>query len=364
MKRCADVTNKDAESVWDRLSRENKPVVIYGTGNGADKIIDALKVRGITPDAVFASSGFVRDRTFRSLKVESFESVTERLGEDINVLLAFGTTRSEVIENIDRVAARTNLFIPEVPLYGEGIFDRAYLEAHESEIARARALFEGESQKLFDDAVMFRLTAKREFLARCQEPRETYLELSEIKKIETVCDLGAFRGDTLEIFAALPDVKTVVCLEPDPKSFIKLCEKANSIPDKEVIPLCLAASDRCDVAPYSASGSRGAGEMGKNKRAKIKEITLSTLDKALTDARVGKVDLIKLDVEGDELPALKGAASTISSSHPALAVSLYHRTEDFFTLPLYLHETYPYLTNFTLKRPPCLPMWDLMLIAW
>ena len=44
-------------SLWDRLAESKKPIVIYGTGNGADKIIDALERYGVKPAAVFASDG-------------------------------------------------------------------------------------------------------------------------------------------------------------------------------------------------------------------------------------------------------------------------------------------------------------------
>ena len=46
------------------LSEGSRPIVLYGTGNGADKVIEYLSSLGRLPDAVFASDGFVRRRTF------------------------------------------------------------------------------------------------------------------------------------------------------------------------------------------------------------------------------------------------------------------------------------------------------------
>lgn len=48
------------------------------------------------------------------------------------------------------------------------------------------------------------------------------------------------------------------------------------------------------------------------------------------------VTFIKLDVEGSELEALKGAEKTIKQYRPKLAVSLYHKPKDIVTLPIFI----------------------------
>ena len=286
--------------------------------------------------------------------------MTGRLGFDINVLLCFGTSRPEVTKLIESVSEECSLFIPEVPLYGGALFDKEYLINNESSLLKARELFDSASKRLFDDAVAFRMTGKYEYLSRTEETLTAYLRLAKEKKLETVVDLGAYTGDTLEVFASLPDVKRISAVEPDPKSFSKLKESAERYSDIEVSAYNFAASDENKEVSYSASGSRGAGHQGKNRRAESRTVSERTLDSLNLD----KVDLIKFDVEGDEQKALNGAADTIERCRPALAVSLYHRTEDIFALPLYLKEQYPYLTHFSLTRPKCIPLWDLLLIAY
>lgn len=54
-----------------------------------------------------------------------------------------------------------------------------------------------------------------------------------------------------------------------------------------------------------------------------------------------RVDFIKLDIEGAELEALQGAALTIARWKPRMAISAYHKPEDFWTLQQYIKSLRP-----------------------
>jgi len=63
------------------------------------------------------------------------------------------------------------------------------------------------------------------------------------------------------------------------------------------------------------------------------DLPLRTID----SLDLGRIDFIKMDIEGSELAALKGGEQTIRTHRPQLAISLYHRPVDFFTIPLWLN---------------------------
>ncbi len=348
------------DTLWERLRNDPRPIILYGTGNGADKIIDQLARIGRTPDGVFASSGFVRSRTFRGMPVEPYEDILARFGEDIVILISFGSTLPDVIDRMYALAARHDTVLPDVPLIGGEVFTYDYYLAHKKEIADTVALLADEqSRLLFADMLLYRLTGKLIHLTRTEEAGASLSALADTAKIRTALDGGAFKGDTAEMIRrACPNITEIIAVEADARTVKKLTDYAETT-GGVVRPVHAALWDTPDMLTYSASASRGAGADGTNKRAKTVEVPADTVDRI---AGGMSVDLIKLDVEGAEARALAGAHGVISRDKPVLAVSLYHRTEDLFALPLSISTKYDGY-RFYLRRVPCVPAWDLMLYA-
>ena len=48
------------KTLWERLQSESRPIVLYGMGDGAEKIFSVCKERGIPVSGVMASDAFVR----------------------------------------------------------------------------------------------------------------------------------------------------------------------------------------------------------------------------------------------------------------------------------------------------------------
>jgi hypothetical protein len=54
------------------------------------------------------------------------------------------------------------------------------------------------------------------------------------------------------------------------------------------------------------------------------EIECTTLDDLISELRLPQLDLIKMDIEGSEIEALKGAVNTLTTLKPHLAIASYH----------------------------------------
>ncbi len=348
-------------SFWDSLPRREKPVVLYGTGNGADKILDLLEARGIDADGVFASDGFVRDRCFRGMKVMSYSDAVRCFGNDMTVLMAFGSNRPEVIQTAELLDEKHDLIIPEVPLYGGCLFDYShFLDVYDRIERLSDSLADETSRAILYDLVNFRLTGKLKYLRRTQSLSDSMKELIHTDEIRSCFDGGAYKGDTLRgMMDSFPHLTQVYCVEPDPASFRQLKEFSESRKNIIINLHNVVLSDARGSVGFSSSAGRGAGVRSTSRRASSVTIAADTVDSILDGS---SVDYIKLDVEGDEADALRGASDTIRSFRPCLSVSVYHRTDDFLSIPDLIRTLYPgYRLYF--RRQNCIPMWDLDLFA-
>ena len=67
--------------MWEKLKATGKPILLYGMGDGAEKIAAELKKREIPIAGVFASEGFTRGQEFAGFSVTDYRSARERYGE-------------------------------------------------------------------------------------------------------------------------------------------------------------------------------------------------------------------------------------------------------------------------------------------
>lgn len=61
-------------------------------------------------------------------------------------------------------------------------------------------------------------------------------------------------------------------------------------------------------------------------------VTTDTIDAMIKRSGLGRLDFVKMDIEGAELEALKGAEASIRSNRPKLAISIYHKLEHFWEI--------------------------------
>ena len=361
------------EDLWDYLKSTDKPITLYGMGNGADKIIAALDERKIPFAEVFASDGFVRGHAFHGRTVLTYSAVKEKYGAgNFIVLLSFATALPDVIERIEAIAAECELYAPDIPVVlneaatDAECFDLPYFHAHMDEIDRTHALLSDDrSRALFSDMLSYRLTGRIPYLLRETDEKDTvYRELLKAERFLRYADLGAYNGDTVrEILPYAPHLAEAYCMEPDPRNFRKLSEYAASETRCRVIPLNYAAHNKQETLLFEVSGNRNATlKSGNPSCKKHKEIAAASLSHLLKEFGDPKMDYIKFDVEGAEQEAIEGCLPVIMRDRPALLVSLYHRREDLFALPLYLSSVLEGY-DFYLRRFRYIPAWDLNLYA-
>lgn len=346
--------------LWHTLANETRDIWLYGMGNGADKILAVLAKRDIPVKGVFASDGFVRGQVFHGMPVRSFSEVSALYPPDgCVVLLSFGSARPDVLALIENVAKRYPLFVPDVPVCGEELFDRSYFLTHKDKLAAAREILaDEESKALFDLALAYKITGRLDLLHAAVSLADAAHKILAPSTVRHMVDLGAYNGDTVREMMEIAPLATVIAVEPDRRNFKKLAAWAESVSAPAVTCHHVAISDKIGVAAFDASGNRNAG-LATGRESPATAVNTATVDALVGDA---PVDYVKYDVEGMEAAALRGSRVTLRREAPRLKVACYHRSEDLFTLPLLLKELAP-LHDVYLVRAHSLPLWDLDLLA-
>ncbi len=335
--------------LWKRLKETDKPIVLYGMGNGADRILDVMEERGIRASGVFASDDFVRYQSFRGFTVERYDELKERFG-DMIILLSFGTHRPEVMARIRSLMKEQEVYAPDVPVAGDTLFDESFLNLHRSEFEKVyQSLADQQSKAVFENVIRSKLTGEIEPLFACETAPEEAWSLLELGEQESYLDLGAYTGDTVERFLHYTGGKYhhIWAVEPDVKNYKKLLKNTDGL---KIDCLNCCADEKSGKRFYAMDGGRKSHALQEQGR----EISAKTVDEILAGE---VVSLIKMDVEGMEAAALRGAAETIRRCKPSMQISAYHRSEDLFALPLLVEKISPgasvYLRHFS-----CLPSWD------
>src|SRR5207237_2654852 len=114
-----------------------------------------------------------------------------------------------------------------------------------------------------------------------------------------------------------------------------------------------AADDRLTITCDGPSSQvRDTAETAKGYATTTGYVLTETIDDRVASDGLTPVTFIKMDIEGAELNALKGAEKTLRLWKPQLAISVYHRLEHFWQVPNFinsLHLDYRfYLDHFTM----------------
>lgn len=341
---------KETISLWNKLEDTEKPIVLYGMGNGADKILDELGRRNISAAGVFASDEFCRGQQFRGFQVVNYAQAKERFAEMV-VLVAFGTQLPEVISRVKRIAEEQELYVPDVPVVGGRVFDSDFLDENIKRFEEAYGMLGDDfSRRTFCDMVDYKISGKPEYLFDCEcSVDSVYSEVLSLTEHEAYVDVGAYTGDTVREFIGYAGgYDYIYAIEPDQKNFAKLLKNTQAY--DRIDCFHLAAHEKQGNLGFSQRAGRNSaccGDCGG-------QVEANSLDSLLSGQRI---TYIKLDVEGQELAVLKGAGQIIRQQKPKLLVSAYHRNEDLFEIPQLLkrlREDY----RVYLRHYPYIPAWD------
>jgi len=199
---------------------------------------------------------------------------------------------------------------------------------------------------MINSIIKFRKYKKKVFYITCKHDIKIFKSIVEgqysipechVEKGDIVLDCGAHIGSFSYI--ASKKASLIFAFEPTPliyhvlKKNIRLWRIKNIILIKKAVYL-----DRrnCDffVDFMRTDGSTLSKERAKIlSQPKLIKVKCISIDNFVKERRLKRVDFIKMDIEGAEIEALKGAKNTIKKFKPRMAIAAYHFQGDKIKIP-------------------------------
>lgn len=166
------------------------------------------------------------------------------------------------------------------------------------------------------------------------EIKQYFVPEFKLNENSIIIDGGAYDGMTAyEFLSSMKGIGKIYSFELDKNNYNKFLSNKKHISKDKIIFENLGLGEKQDIVYYNSlttasrlSNNNNLGEEGK----------IVDLDTYVGINRIDQIDYIKLDIEGEELNALKGARNIISTCRPKMAISLYHRFNDLWELPVFI----------------------------
>ena len=283
---------------------------------------------------------------FAGLPVFTFEEL--KLMKNVSICIATHNWefQKQILELIGKWGERINIYAQGM-VYGPGMYDvdslKILIEKDKDIILKVKEhLADKQSAVIFDNLLKYRQTNDVELLeASFEKDHYQYFPSSEIMEPfenEVFVDAGAYDGGTSVQFVdwSKGNYKHIYAMEPDPLMYHILqgtIELSN-----------LKNIEAVNCGAYSNSGEMHFVEDSETGSSRIaddaeKSVHVISIDEMLHGE---EATYIKMDIEGSEMEALKGAKCTIEKCHPRLAISIYHCEDDLWKIPFYIIENYPW----------------------
>jgi FkbM family methyltransferase len=211
---------------------------------------------------------------------------------------------------------------------------------HSTQLAEAYATLADErSRSEFAGQVAWRCTLDDAYLPSHSAMQDIYFDraVAAFHEDDIIFDCGAFDGDSLRSLLASGDsFRRYYAFEPDATNLRILREYVASLGQElrekiVALPFALGAAD--EAVPFEAGHGVASGRrLGASDRVESRRIDSLGFDPPT---------VIKMDIEGMELDALRGATETLVRDQPVLAIAAYHYCEHLWQIPILIKSIAP-----------------------
>lgn len=271
----------------EEIRRSGKKVVIFGAGYLGKQLLDLFVREGISVDFFCDNDEKKQHTTLAGVEIVSpIELKQKILQNDYIIIISIKYTSDEVKEQLLRFGVSLKKIYKFIDYKGisseKQYFDNNILKFQQNEVFIDGGCFDFETSRLF---------------------------LENMKHLGLYC-------------------KKIYAFEPDNKNF-KRCEQKIKKLAIDNVKLINAGMWSTNTSLHFSEEGTGSSHISKGEAEKFRTISVISLDQYVTE----KITFIKMDIEGAETEALKGAEYILKRDKPKLAICLYHKREDMWEIP-------------------------------
>lgn len=321
-----------------RMQNNGNPIVLYGAGCLGEMTWNFLVRQNIQLDYIALNRSFITAETqFHGLPVIAIEELIET-SVPFNCIVALQYVNDELISSLGNGASEVLVYDPSfIGVNTNQWYTPEFCEENADTLEHLyQNLADDKSKQTLVAFLNQRLSAQRGIYQTIYEPKHYFPDdVVELVADEVFIDCGAYDGDSIGAFMRemahrqLGQPAHVIGYEPDIANYTKLLANTRYITSCECVNKGVWHEDaRLFFQSGQALSSRITDEIVEGEN-----IALTSIDNTLQGR---KATFIKMDVEGAELNALRGAEATIRRYKPLLAISVYHKPEDLLTIPQFI----------------------------
>ncbi len=337
---------KNEFELFKKDYEENKfEVCIFGAGRGAYWAIKLLNKYNIPIKFIIDKNNNVKTNNLNAPIITLDEFLKSNKNMNFRILISSPKYEYEIKAELEKNIGKSKIYSFECELYCSSISNiteyKRYLDENYNQIRKIYLKLEDEfSRKTLENILKGRVSGKLKYFMDVFVQNQYFCEdIIKLNDKEIILDVGANYGDTLEDIVKQTNKKfeRIYCFEPDEKCLDSLKEITQNLQLDNVVIINKGAWDKSERLSFASDSTHGASKIvsiSQESHNELQEIETIAIDDIVED----NVTFIKMDIEGAEMKALKGAERTIKRHKPKLAICVYHKNEDILDI-------YKYITN-------------------
>ncbi len=230
------------------------------------------------------------------------------------------------------------IMIPDISIIDLEGRDFDYIWRHINELSQVYNMCaDAKSRKVFSNILNYKISHETHLLEEIYDTDEKQYfdkQLINFNDKDIFLNCGSYIGDTIEEYVKCNQghYDKIYCCEADEDNFNILLDTIERLGIRDVECHKIGLWKEKGKLMFHNIGS-GSGYIGEGGTTSIQADTI--------DHMFGGVTFINMDIEGAEYEALLGGASTIRKYAPVLAISVYHKRDDFIRIPFLIKSLLP-----------------------